>query len=320
MWSSVVSALVLGAVAVAPIQLNPQEQAVWRKVRASVVTLVREDQPVGVAALIDSSGLFIAHKSSVEAKTVVGRDGDGREFALSWKAEDEATQLVLLGATSWRSEAVPVAVPRSLDAQAERLIAVAAEGPIRAQVAGKGILGMLANQRVTRLTAIEFEVPDSRFAGALLFSMRGELVGSIAATLRSESVSNQVQRTALGNAGPRGFGPAPIAVGYAVSPAVVERVVDGFRSPTHRVRHPKIGVFCKDHPQGGALVQSVEPGSPGALAGIKPGDIIAEIDGTAIRNQLDVAAVVFDTEVGQIIRVTYRRGQTQTIASIRVGT
>lgn len=292
----------------------------WRKVRPSVVTLVREDQPVGVAALIDSSGLFIAHKSSVEAKTVVGRDGDGREFALSWKAEDEATQLVLLGATSWRSEAVPVAVPRSLDAQAERLIAVAAEGPIRAQVAGKGILGMLANQRVTRLTAIEFEVPDSRFAGALLFSMRGELVGSIAATLRSESVSNQVQRMALGNAAPRGFGPAPIAVGYAVSPAVVERVVDGFRSPTHRVRHPKIGVFCKDHPQGGALVQSVEPGSPGALAGIKPGDIIAEIDGTAIRNQLDVAAVVFDTEVGQIIRVTYRRGQTQTIASIRVGT
>ncbi|MBW7927679.1 MAG: PDZ domain-containing protein, partial [Fimbriimonadaceae bacterium] len=169
-------------------------------------------------------------------------------------------------------------------------------------------------------TAIEFEVPDSRFAGALLFSMRGELVGSIAATLRSESVSNQVQRSALGNAAPRGFGPAPIAVGYAVSPAVVERVVDGFRSPTHRVRHPKIGVFCKDHPQGGALVQSVEPGSPGALAGIKPGDIIAEIDGTAIRNQLDVAAVVFDTEVGQIIRVTYRRGQTQTIASIRVGT
>lgn len=292
----------------------------WRKVRPSVVTLVREDQPVGVAALIDSSGLFIAHKSSVEAKTVVGRDGDGREFALSWKAEDEATQLVLLGATSWRSEAVPVAVPRSLDAQAERLIAVAAEGPIRAQVAGKGILGMLANQRVTRLTAIEFEVPDSRFAGALLFSMRGELVGSIAATLRSESVSNQVQRMALGNAAPRGFGPGPIAVGYAVSPAVVERVVDGFRSPTHRVRHPKIGVFCKDHPQGGALVQSVEPGSPGALAGIKPGDIIAEIDGTAIRNQLDVAAVVFDTEVGQIIRVTYRRGQTQTIASIRVGT
>lgn len=320
MWSSVVSALVLGAVTVAPIQLNPQEQAVWRKVRPSVVTLVREDQPVGVAALIDSSGLFIAHKSSVEAKTVVGRDGDGREFALSWKAEDEATQLVLLGATSWRSEAVPVAVPRSLDAQAERLIAVAAEGPIRAQVAGKGILGMLANQRVTRLTAIEFEVPDSRFAGALLFSMRGELVGSIAATLRSESVSNQVQRMALGNAAPRGFGPGPIAVGYAVSPAVVERVVDGFRSPTHRVRHPKIGVFCKDHPQGGALVQSVEPGSPGALAGIKPGDIIAEIDGTAIRNQLDVAAVVFDTEVGQIIRVTYRRGQTQTIASIRVGT
>lgn len=320
MWSSVVSALVLGAVTVAPIQLSPQEQAVWRKVRPSVVTLVREDQPVGVAALIDSSGLFIAHKSSVEAKTVVGRDGDGREFALSWKAEDEATQLVLLGATSWRSEAVPVAVPRSLDAQAERLIAVAAEGPIRAQVAGKGILGMLANQRVTRLTAIEFEVPDSRFAGALLFSMRGELVGSIAATLRSESVSNQVQRMALGNAAPRGFGPGPIAVGYAVSPAVVERVVDGFRSPTHRVRHPKIGVFCKDHPQGGALVQSVEPGSPGALAGIKPGDIIAEIDGTAIRNQLDVAAVVFDTEVGQIIRVTYRRGQTQTIASIRVGT
>lgn len=320
MWSSVVSALVLGAVTVAPIQLSPQEQAVWRKVRTSVVTLVREDQPVGVAALIDASGLFIAHKSSVGAKTVVGRDGDGREFALSWKAEDEATQMVLLGAASWRSDAVPVAVPRSLDSQADRLIAVAAEGPIRAQVAAKGVLGMLANQRVTRLTAIEFEVPDSRFAGALLFSMRGELVGSIAATLRSESVSNQVQRSALGNAAPRGFGPAPIAVGYAVSPAVVERVVDGFRSPTHRVRHPKIGVFCKDHPQGGALVQSVEPGSPGALAGIKPGDIIAEIDGTAIRNQLDVAAVVFDTEVGQIIRVTYRRGQTQTIASIRVGT
>lgn len=312
MWSWVVSVAVGGALASLP-QLSPNEAAAWRRIEPSVLMILSGDHPVGAAALIDTRGLFIAHRSVASEGRAVGRRMDGATYELTARASDDATQLVLLEASGWPSGAPAFTVATS-DAIAGRLLAVVAEGPIRAQVSARDVVGMVGiSQRATRLAALEFEVPDSRIGGALVFTLDGRLVGPLAGMLRTESTQSRSQLTAE-----RRFGPGAIAVGYTLSPNVVDRVVEGFRLPQPRVQHPKIGVFTRDNSTGGAFVQSVETGSTAYLAGLRSGDIIVAVDGHAVRNQFDFSSMVFDARVGDSLRITYRRQSIERTVSVIV--
>ncbi|HSI72464.1 MAG TPA: PDZ domain-containing protein, partial [Fimbriimonas sp.] len=95
---------------------------------------------------------------------------------------------------------------------------------------------------------------------------------------------------------------------YTAGPQMIRRVLAGFRSPSHEVSYPSLGVICSDAIGGGALVQKVLPGTPAAEAGVRFGDIIQDIAGQVIRNQVDFARVMLDQEVGKKITVRIKRG------------
>lgn len=319
MLSSVVS-LAVGLVGIA--QLSSQELAVWKRIEPSVVMIEQDRRIVGPAALIDGRGFFVAHKSVVLGERVRGRRPNGDTVELEARATDEASQLVLLEASGWTSSgANPVSVVSDRERPGARLLAVIGQGPMRAQVSSQTVFGLVdRSQRAAMLTPVEFEVPLSQVAGAILFTLDGRLVGPIAGTLGTDSVRSQFERNmALGLANQKSFGPAAIATGYTLGPNVVRRVVEGFRSPSHRVQHPRIGVFCVDESGGGALVQTVEKGSPGYLVGLRTGDVIVALDGRQVRNQVELSSLIFECQVGQIVRVTYVRDRITTQASIIVG-
>jgi serine protease Do len=59
------------------------------------------------------------------------------------------------------------------------------------------------------------------------------------------------------------------------------------------------------------VVVEVRRGTPGDKAGIEPGDIILEIDGTKIEKNEDLEMVIFDGVVGQSMQVLIdRSGET----------
>lgn len=58
----------------------------------------------------------------------------------------------------------------------------------------------------------------------------------------------------------------------------------------------------------GVLVADVVEGSPAEKAGIKPGDVIQEVNGKSVENPLDLKETVLKTEIGQKIEVTLVRG------------
>lgn len=58
----------------------------------------------------------------------------------------------------------------------------------------------------------------------------------------------------------------------------------------------------------GVFVTRVYPNSPGARAGIEPGDIIVAIDGRPVVKNEDVNVAVLDGEVGSTLKVTIVRG------------
>jgi serine protease Do len=116
-------------------------------------------------------------------------------------------------------------------------------------------------------------------------------------------------------------------IGFAVPSSMFKSVADQLIHTGH-VRRPYIGIrmqemtpemaktIGKNAPEKGALVASVEPGSPADKAGAKPGDVITAVDGKTVDASKDVQrAIVFSGKVGQKVDLTvWRDGQTVHLA------
>ncbi|MBB1600062.1 DegQ family serine endoprotease [Variovorax sp. UMC13] len=136
-------------------------------------------------------------------------------------------------------------------------------------------------------------------SGGPLINMRGEVVG----------INSQIYSRSGGFMG--------ISFSIPIDEAI--RVSEQLRA-TGRVSRGRIGVsidqVTKDVAESiglgkaqGALVRSVEAGSPGEKAGVEAGDIITKFDGKAIENSRDLPRLVGNTKPGTKSTITvYRRG------------
>jgi hypothetical protein len=324
MLSSAGSASLLILATLAQDGIQKQQAFQWSQIQPSVATVLRGGRPQGVAVLIHASGLFLASTGSAAGGAVDGRDYLGRPLQFRVRAVDDPTQLALLEAVGWTDgQARPVTVA-SIAAPGTHLFAATPTGFFRVELETRDRFGLISrseSRRVLPLSELRFENPSQSTGAAALFNSAGELVGLLDATLKvEESVPLVVQglkstsplpgkttepARALGNVSR--YGPNPLSVGYAVAPAVLERVVRGFLAPDRTVRHPVIGVFCRDAEGGGALVETVVSGSPAERSGLRPGDIILEISGKRISNQIAFSGTMMMQKPGAQIVLRVRR-------------
>jgi putative serine protease PepD len=103
-----------------------------------------------------------------------------------------------------------------------------------------------------------------------------------------------------------------IGVGFAIPVDEVRRVTTALiagETPTHAV----LGVQISDSPDGGALIQVVEPGSGAAKAGLQVGDRVVKVDDRTVDTGTDLAGAIRSHAPGDTVTVTYvRNGQEQT--------
>ncbi len=67
----------------------------------------------------------------------------------------------------------------------------------------------------------------------------------------------------------------------------------------------------------GVVVLRVAPNSPATRAGLRPGDIIASVNGIAIQDSKQVQQQVEATDLGSNLQITViRNGRTQTLAVV----
>ena len=146
-------------------------------------------------------------------------------------------------------------------------------------------------------------------SGGALVNSKGELIGINTAIL-----------------GPTG---GNIGIGFAVpvnmARAVMEQLIEH-----GEVRRGRLGISMQDltpalasamdlELRGGAVIAEVEPGSPAAQAGLRPGDVIVEVEGQPILDAGDLRNLVGVMPAGTGLDVVlYRAGRERSV-KVRIG-
>jgi S1-C subfamily serine protease len=70
----------------------------------------------------------------------------------------------------------------------------------------------------------------------------------------------------------------------------------------------------------GAVIITVQPGSPAAIAGLQEGDVITAFDGEQIDTMLDLATIVRRRDPGETVTLTVMRDNTEQLLPLTLGT
>lgn len=120
------------------------------------------------------------------------------------------------------------------------------------------------------------------------------------------NVAGQVVGINTASAGARGGQNIGFAIPVDRATGVIDRLRRGERAPAMGY----LGVSSSDADDGGpgAQVREVQPGSPAAAAGLRPGDVILAVGGQAVNGSGELAAAMRQRRAGDQVEVSYRRG------------
>lgn len=140
-------------------------------------------------------------------------------------------------------------------------------------------------------------------SGGALVDCRGRLIGV-----------NTAIATVPGSAGQSSTG--SVGIGFAVPESSAMRIAHELIEHG-RVAYPTAGVEVLPIPPGvaaaygitdGLFVQSVDAGGPAATAGLRPGDVLTQLNGTPASSVDVLTALQITSQPGDEVHVTYVRG------------
>ena len=119
-----------------------------------------------------------------------------------------------------------------------------------------------------------------------------------------------------------------VGIGFAISADTAARVVPQLVA-NKRVIRGWLGVVIGDlnenerdfykAPNGGALINSVNPEGPAAKSGLQQDDVVIQAGNSPVRRSADLQAVVSGTQPGETVRLVVLRNGQQTTIDVKVG-
>jgi putative serine protease PepD len=108
-------------------------------------------------------------------------------------------------------------------------------------------------------------------------------------------------------------------VGFAIPVDSIRDVMPKLLKDGH-IDRAYLGLASGERPATpGALVGTVNPGTPAADAGIKTGDLITAFDGKAVRNPSELSLAVLTKKPGDQVKVELKRGGKTTTVTVKLG-
>ena len=260
-----------------------------------------EEQPHGVGSgfVLSADGLIMTNAHVIEgADEVIVTLTDKREFKAKIIGSDKRSDIALVKIEAGGLPAVKVGDVNRLKV-GEWVMAIGSPFGLDNTVTA-GIVSAKQRDTGDYLPFIQTDVAiNPGNSGGPLINMRGEVVG----------VNSQIYSRSGGSMG----------ISFAIPMDEAVRVSEQLRA-TGRVSRGRIGVQIDQvtkevaesiglgKPQG-ALVRSVESGSPAEKAGVEAGDIITRFDGKVVDKSSDLPRMVGSTKPGTRSTLTvFRRG------------
>ena len=277
----------------------------------------RVQMSAGSGVIIDAGrGLVVSNNHVVNgADEIMVTLKDRRRFRARLVGADPATDIALLRIDADSLTALPIGDSEVL--KVGDFVAAIGNPFGLGQTVTAGIVSALGRSGLKIEGYENFIQTDASInpgnSGGALVNFQGQLIGINTAII-----------------GPSG---GNVGIGFAVPSAMVKAVVKQL-ADNGEVRRGRLGVEIQDltpdladtfdtpasgGPLEGALISKVLSGSPAALAGLRPGDIVTAIDGLAVRTAGDLRNRVGLRPVGSDVRLEVLRGNGRQMLTARIG-
>ena len=261
------------------------------------------ERSLGSGIIVDPNGYILTNNHVIDqaTKVQVQLNDDMREYTAHVVGADEETDLAVIkiepeGKLPWvklgNSDGVQVGDWVLAIGSPFGLQATVTSGIISAKDRGVG-------RQLQRFLQTDAAINPGNSGGPLV-DMAGQVIGINTAIL-------------TGSRGYEGVGfamPSNIAIGVynqIVEHGKVTRGSIGVIFDDAQSRNPI--VLRELGAQYGVVLQSVEPGGPAALAGIKAGDVVTAVNGKPVKSGPDMVNPIAETPVGGKVRITYVRNR-----------
>jgi serine protease Do len=240
---------------------------------------------MGSGFIISADGLILTNAHVVrEAKDVTIKLSDRREFTAKVLGSDLATDIAVLRIDAKDLPTVRIGDARSLEV-GDPVLAIGAPYGLE-QTATQGIVSAKGRSLPGDSTVVPFIQTDAAVnpgnSGGPLFDGSGTVVG-INAQIYSQS---------------GGFQGLSFSIPINVAMKVKDQIV-----ATGKASHARLGVTVQDLNQSladsfglkrpdGALVANIAPNSAAAAAGLKPGDVITEVNGQPVVRSGELSSLI----------------------------
>jgi serine protease Do len=267
-------------------------------------------QALGSGFIIDPEGYVVTNNHVVEgADQITVILNDGTRLTAELKGRDTKTDLALLKVESQK----PLSYVQFGDSDAARVgdWVIAIGNPFG--LGGTATTGIISARGRDIQSGpfddyIQIDAPINRGnSGGPLFDTSGRVIG----------INTAIFSPNGGNVG----------IGFAIPSKMAKSVLDQLRA-TGRVERGWLGVqiqsVTEDIAKGlglkvtkGALVAAVQPDSPAAKAGVRPGDVIVEYNGEEVTRLKDLPRLVADTKADEKVRIkVWRDGKERTLKAV----
>jgi putative serine protease PepD len=261
----------------------------------------------GSGFVVDTSGNIVTNDHVVTGATAIKvRFQDGKSVKATLVGTDPSTDVAVIKVNVAASDLHPLTFASSSAVEVGQPVAAIGSPFGLPETLTSGIVSAV-NRTITAPNnysisgAIQTDAPINHGnSGGPLLNASGQVIG----------VNAQIESDSGGNDG----------VGFAIPSDAVKSVADTIISGG-KVQHAYLGVTIATVSSGsGAQVSAVKAASPASTAGLKAGDVVTAIDGTAVTTADDLTAKISAHQPGDKVTLSVTRNGSTLKVDVTLGT